>query len=75
LRLIARAVVAPPDPIRRLSTVPETREPIDAALASCDGDVTKAAVLLGCARRTLQNRMRALGIPPGTPGRRHKIAR
>ena len=37
-------------------------------LEDCDGNVSRTAEALGVARRTLQDKMRRYGIPPGKPG-------
>ena len=62
--------LAPPS--QRIAA-PQEREPIERALAAANTDITKAARMLGCSRRTLQNRMRGLGIPIGKSGRKRKI--
>lgn len=48
------------------------RATIERALRASDGDIGRAARALGCARRTLQNRMRKYGMPQGQPGRRER---
>jgi DNA-binding NtrC family response regulator/pSer/pThr/pTyr-binding forkhead associated (FHA) protein len=45
----------------RLSTDEERRQ-IEAALAACGGNQTRAAAMLGIARRTLVNRLREFGL-------------
>lgn len=42
---------------------------IATAIKDADGDITVAARLLNCSRRTLQNRMRQYGLPRGRSGR------
>jgi hypothetical protein len=51
------------------TTAPLERSAIVGALASNQGNVSKAAHTLGAARRTLQKRMRDYGIPVGRSGR------
>jgi hypothetical protein len=46
------------------------RAAVVSALNDYDGNVSRAARALGVARRTLQNRMRKLGLPVGRAGRR-----
>lgn len=52
----------------------DTRTSIERALDACGGNIGDAARLLGCSRRTLQLRLRALGVPAGKPGRKVKLA-
>lgn len=47
----------------------DERSSITSALESAGGNVARAAAALGCSRRTLQKRMRRLGMPPGRDGR------
>lgn len=42
------------------------------AIAMTNGHLGEAAKLVGVSRRTLQNEMRRLGLPPGKSGRRRK---
>ena len=49
-----------------------TVEDIERTIASA-GDISRAAVALGCSRRTLQLHMRQLGIAPGRGGRRKRL--
>lgn len=42
------------------------------AIKESGNNISKAARILGCSRRTLQNRMREYGMQEGTPGRRHR---
>jgi len=48
-------------------------EEIRAALEKHNGDIAATARELGCARRTLQTKMRRLGFPPGRSGRKVKV--
>lgn len=59
------------DVILEQQTADESKEKelILAALRTCGGNIDKTAALLGCARRTVQNRMQRLGIPRGKAGR------
>jgi DNA-binding NtrC family response regulator len=50
---------------------PRTR--IEGALATTRGNISEAAKMLGCSRRTLRVRMRELGMPPGKGGRKFKL--
>lgn len=45
------------------------RSEVVAALHEARGNIGKAARLLHCSRRTLQNRMRYYGMPAGRSGR------
>lgn len=49
------------------------RSGIVSALADAEGNITRAAGILGCSRRTLTNRMREFGLPHGQSGRRRRI--
>lgn len=48
------------------------RDTVLAAIREAQGNISEAAKILGCSRRTLQNRMRAYGIPEGRSGRRKR---
>jgi DNA-binding NtrC family response regulator len=65
-----RGVNEKPQRVRRKTDL--SRESVEAALSSTD-TVGKAAEVLGCSRRTLQNRMRLYEIPEGQPGRPARI--
>jgi hypothetical protein len=45
------------------------REAITQALRDAKGNISKTAKILGCSRRTLQNRMREYGMTRGRSGR------
>lgn len=79
---LSKLVPSPPaqqhSPLSRHKAVPVERGAIERAIEQTKrvdprGNLSHAASLLGCSRRTLQNRMRALGMPVGEPGRRHKL--
>lgn len=53
-----------------MSETTNERAEIEQAIKDSGDNITKAAERLGVARRTLQNRMRSLGIPEGKRGRR-----
>jgi len=52
------------------NTISLLYEEIRTALASNNGDIAAAARELGCARRTLQTKMRRFGFPKGRSGRK-----
>lgn len=51
------------------------RETIAAALRRADGNMDVAARMLGCSRRTLQNRLRSYRMPRSRAGRRKRTLR
>ena len=51
----------------------DARTRVEAAIRTTSGNITKAALVLGCSRRTLQNHMRALDLPTGKRGRKPKL--
>ena len=53
--------------------MPLERDAILSALHRTGGNIGKAARELGASRRTLQNRMREYGLPPGKSGRRKRL--
>lgn len=75
LAIVAQALPAPVvQTIKSAHIVlPHERGRIEDAIATVRGNLSEAAQLLGCSRRTLQNRMRSLGMPRGRAGRRHRI--
>lgn len=56
--------------IRAAALAPERRAVVEAIQSS--PNITEAARKLGASRRTLQNRMRQFGLPPGKSGRPHE---
>lgn len=44
------------------------REDIERAIEQAGGNLSDASKILGCSRRTLQNKMRLYGMPPGKRG-------
>jgi len=46
---------------------------IQEELRKAGDNIGEAAIALGCSRRTLQNKMRKYGFPPGKAGRRSQM--
>lgn len=73
MALVAQTATPPASPMPRSAGValPHERDHIEKAIIANHGNLSRAAVVLGCSRRTLQNRMRALGMPRGKAGHPH----
>jgi transcriptional regulator of acetoin/glycerol metabolism len=77
---MVRAQLATLDNVERAAVLlqivepPDVRSAVEYMLKSTGGNVSHAARALGVSRRTVQVRMKALGLPPGKAGRRSKLA-